>query len=58
MKWWLMPREHSGDDATFFNEESYGFKNVIREFKLTTLAMRACKSGDDAAPAPAEISTW
>ena len=56
MKWWLTPREQSGDDATFFNEESYGFKNVTREFKLTTLAMRACKSGDDAAPAPAEVS--
>jgi len=56
MKWWLTPREQSSDDATFFNEESYGFKNVTREFKLTTLAMRACKSGDDAAPAPAEVS--
>jgi hypothetical protein len=54
MKWWLTPRQDSGDDATFFNEESYGFKNLVREFKLTALAMRACRSGE--APAAAEVS--
>lgn len=56
MRWWLAPRQEAGDDATFFNEPSYGFQDLVREFKLTTLAMRACRSGDEAAPAPAEVS--
>jgi hypothetical protein len=56
MRWWLTPRRESGADATFFNEETYGFKDLVREFKLTALAMRACRSGDEAAPAPAEVS--
>jgi hypothetical protein len=56
MKWWLTPRQESGNDATFFKEESYGFGDLVREFRLTALAMRACKSRDDAAPPLAEVA--
>jgi hypothetical protein len=43
MKWWLEPKQDASDDATFFAEPSYGFRNLVREFKLTALAVRACK---------------
>jgi hypothetical protein len=56
MKWWLTQGHDSGDDATFFTEESFGFEKLMEEFQQATLTMTQWKSGAPAGLAASQIT--
>ena len=51
MKWWLTQGHDAGEDATFFNEESFGFDKLLRELEQTSRDLISWKSG-----APANLA--
>ena len=48
MRWWLIQGHDSGEDATFFSEESFAFDRLLEEFQRVSSDMARWKSGDAA----------
>jgi hypothetical protein len=45
MRWWLTEGHSSGEDASFFSEESFGFVKFLEEFQRTSSEMERWKHG-------------
>ena len=45
MKWWLQQGNDSGNDVTFFTEDSFGFEALMADFDQASWTMKALKSG-------------
>lgn len=56
MKWWLTQGHDTGEDATFFTEESFGFEKLLDAFGQTSWAMGRWKSGGGADLPTAQLS--
>jgi len=56
MKWWLTQGRDTGDDATFFTEESFGFDRLMEQFEQASVTMSQWKSGAPAGLAASQIT--
>jgi hypothetical protein len=45
MKWWLTQGRDTGDDATFFTEDSFGFDKLMADFQQGAPTMSQWKAG-------------
>ena len=45
MKWWLAQGRDTGDDATFFTEDSFGFDKLMADFQQAAPTMSQWKAG-------------
>ncbi len=45
MRWWFAQKREAGEDATFFAEQSFGFDELLDEFRNVSRAMAALKAG-------------
>jgi hypothetical protein len=56
MKWWLTQGRNTGNDATFFTEDSFGFEKLMEEFQQASPTMSQWKSGAPTGLAASQIS--
>jgi hypothetical protein len=50
MRWWILERRGSGDDATFFAEPSFGLEELLGQYNTISLAVTLLKAGTPLQP--------